>query len=181
MSSMKTTNGPLRIDLGCGTHKARGFVGVDVRAFPGVDVVTDLRQRWPWQDESVDEAYCSHFVEHLDAEERIHFVNELYRVMKVGARATIVTPHWASALAYGDLTHKWPPVTEYWYFYLSKTWRDRDAPHTDFYKCDFETELQQTLAHTHEGKTPQEKMFALENFKDAARELIAIMVKRAPG
>ena len=31
----------------------------------GVDFVVDLRQPWPWRDGTVEEAFCSHVVEHL--------------------------------------------------------------------------------------------------------------------
>jgi hypothetical protein len=170
--------GPLRLDLGCGPNKAPGFVGVDVRSFPGVDVVLDLRGKWPWQDGTVDELYCSHFVEHLDGDERIHFVNEAYRIMKVGAKATIITPHWGSTRAYGDLTHKWPPVSEFWYLYLRKEWRDSQAPHNDQYRCDFDTDLRYTLSPVHEHLDQEGKMFALKHYRDAADDLIAVMVKR---
>ena len=56
---------PFKLDLGCGKNKQAGFVGVDERAFEGVDVAHDLRRPWPWSDSSVDEVHCSHFLEHL--------------------------------------------------------------------------------------------------------------------
>src|SRR4051812_20709677 len=55
---------------------------------------------WPWSDNSVDEVHTSHTVEHFTAEERIHFVNELYRILKPGATVKIIVPHWASYRAY---------------------------------------------------------------------------------
>src|SRR4030042_4794091 len=102
----------MKLDLGCGKNKREGFIGVDVRAFDGVDQVIDLSAPWPWEDNSVDEVNCSHMVEHLKAEERIHFVNELFRVMKQSAKCTIIVPHWASCRAYGDLTHCFAEDTE---------------------------------------------------------------------
>jgi predicted SAM-dependent methyltransferase len=78
----------LKLDLGCGKNKINAeFTGVDCIDFPGVDVVANLAEKkkgkfilWPWADNSVDEVHCSHFVEHLEPDERIHFANELYRV-----------------------------------------------------------------------------------------------------
>ena len=69
-----------------------------------------------------------YFVEHLDAKERIHFVNEAHRVLRPGGQMHLVTPDWSSCRAYGDLTHKWPPVSEFWFFYLDKDWRAANAP-----------------------------------------------------
>lgn len=130
---------PLRLDLGCGKNKKPGFLGVDALKFEGVDVVHDLASSvlWPWAAGTVEEVHASHFVEHLHAGARIHFANELFRVLKPGGTATIITPHWNSPRAYGDLTHAWPPVSEWWFLYLSKAWRDTNAPHNADYTCDF--------------------------------------------
>ena len=84
----------MRLDLGCGKNPREGFVGVDVRDF-GQEIVCDLRGTWKWEDASVDEVNCSHFVEHLTGAERVNFFNELYRVMKPKATAFIVTPNWS--------------------------------------------------------------------------------------
>jgi hypothetical protein len=124
------------------------WLGVDRIAFPGVDVVCDLAEPvytpipdgfewmtdvferkivgykpWPFVDNSVTEVHASHFVEHLDNVQRVHFVNELYRVLIPGGKATIIVPHLASCRAYGDPTHKWSPLGEFWPYYLSREWR----------------------------------------------------------
>lgn len=136
----------MKIDIGCGREPKEGFIGVDIEKFPEVQIVLDAgKQRWPWKDNSVEEVWCSHVVEHLTAKERIHFVNELYRVLKPGAFATIVTPYWSSSRAYGDLTHQWPPVVEDWYKYLDKQWRSYYTPHSHGYTCDFYTEVKYAL------------------------------------
>ena len=172
----------LRLDLGCGTNKKQGFMGVDVIAFEGVDVVCDLgKETWPWADGSVEEAHCSHFVEHLafnpERPERIHFVNELYRVLKKGGKATIITPHWCSPRQWGDYTHR-EPVSEWWYFYLNADWRKKNAPHDTAYTCDFDA--------TPPGYAPnpalqvynQERvMYALTWYKSAADDMIATLIK----
>jgi len=168
----------LKLDLGCGPRKRQGFLGVDVRSFPGVDVVADLTQRWPWADASVGEVFCSHFVEHLEARERIHFANELHRVLVPGGRATLITPYWASTIAYGDLTHKWPPVTEAWYPYLNRAWREQAAPHNDEYTCDFDHTLEWALSNEFNDRPQPDREFAALHFKDAVSELTAKLVRR---
>jgi SAM-dependent methyltransferase len=122
---------PLKLDLGCGKNKRQDFHGVDSIAFPGVDTVADLTKPWPWETSSVDEIHCSHTIEHFERLDRIHIANEIWRVLKPGAKATIIVPHWASNRAYGDMTHCWPPVSEMWFYYLSKDWRAQNAPHDD--------------------------------------------------
>ncbi len=128
---------PLKLDFGCGPRKREGFHGVDAIKFDGVDTVMDIRKTpWPWKDESVDEAYASHFVEHLTGQERVKFFNELYRVMRKGAKATIIVPDWSNDRAYGDPTHQWPPMSRWSFLYLIKEWRDANAPHCG-YTCNF--------------------------------------------
>lgn len=116
--------------------------GVDSRPFTGVDTVMNIAERvplstlattheeklnlllkiqegykvpfkpWPWADSSIDEAHASHFVEHLNQEERVHFVNELWRVLKPGGKARIICPDFSSGRAYGDMTHCFAEDTE---------------------------------------------------------------------
>lgn len=166
----------LKLDLGCGKNPREGFEGVDAMDF-GQPHKVDLRKSWPWADGSVEEAVCSHFVEHLTGPERIHFVNELYRVLIPEGRCQIIVPHWASARAYGDLTHQWPPVSEWWFYYLSKQWREQNAPHNDAYTCNFAATWGYNL-HPSLGVRNQEyQQYAVQNFKEAAQDLIATLVR----
>lgn len=167
----------MKLDLGCGKNKREGFLGVDSRAFDGVDVVADLRQPWPWQDGEVEEVHCSHFLEHLTGPERIHFVNELYRVLAPGGKATVITPHWASCRAYGDLTHQWPPVSEFWFYYLSKSWREGNAPHNDEYRCDFAATWGYSLNQALLSRNAEYQQHALAFWKEAAQDTIATLTK----
>lgn len=167
----------LKLDFGCGKNAREGFQGVDVRDF-GQAITADLRKRWPWKDGTVAEGHSSHFVEHLTAPERVHFVNELYRVLAPGASCQIIVPHWASCRAYGDLTHQWPPVSEFWFYYLNKEWRAQNAPHNDGYSCDFEATWGYGL---HEGlmqRNQEYQQHALTYWKEAAQDIIANLKKR---
>jgi ubiquinone/menaquinone biosynthesis C-methylase UbiE len=169
----------VKIDIGCGTKKKEGFIGVDIIAFDGVDVVMYAgKDAWPWADNSVDEAYCSHFVEHLTADQRVHFVNELHRVLKPKGTCLIITPHWASLRAYGDLTHQWPPVSEMWYFYLNKEWREREAPHNKMYTCDFDATWGYGLDPQLGSRNAEYQQYAAQWFKNALSDTMATITKR---
>lgn len=168
----------LRLDLGCGKSPRAGFEGVDVRDFEGVDHLVDLRAPWPWEDESVAEAHCSHFLEHLKAPERIHFVNELQRVLIPEGSCQLITPHWASCRAYGDLTHEWPPVSEFWFYYLSADWRAQNAPHNDGYVCDFDVTWGYALTDQVAARNQEYQAFAMANYKEAIMDTIATLTKR---
>lgn len=180
---------PVKIDLGCGINKREGFLGVDKFSFDGkVDVVFDLAsQKWPWEDSSVDEAHCSHFIEHLtnfgDKWERVHFFNELYRVLKPGAKCTLIVPHWASSRYYGDPTHK-EPLSEWWSFYLKPDWRKVNAPHADSemapgpqaYSCNFDVTYGYNMHQSLHARNQEYQMHALTFWKESAQDLHATLV-----
>lgn len=176
---------PIRLDIGCGKNKKPGHIGLDIRAFDGVDVVLNVgREKWPYEDGAVTEVHASHFVEHLDAFERIHFVNECYRVLIPDGKATIITPHWSSGRAYGDLTHQWPPVAEMWYYYLDPKWREINAPHTDIrwnpngYKCHFDCTWGYALHPTLLVRNAEFQQWALNFYREAAQDLHATLTAR---
>lgn len=174
----------LRLDLGAGKNPRVGFKSVDVIPFDGVDIVADLKQVWPWADGSVEELNASHFLEHFDGTERIHILNEAYRVLKPGGKFTFVVPYWGSCRAYGDPTHKWPPVSEFSFYYWNKTWRDTQAPHTDAehweggFKCDFDFTYGYNLRADLQVKNDEFKQFAVANYKDAVEDIIGTLTKR---
>jgi SAM-dependent methyltransferase len=181
---------PVRIDIGCGKNKREGFIGVDQHGFPGVDYVLNFgASPWPWDDNSVDEAHCSHVIEHLtnfgDKWERVHFFNELHRVLKPSAKCALIFPHWASSRFYGDPTHK-EPLSEWWSFYLLKSWRAVNAPHCDFdqapgpqsYKCDFDVTYGYNMHPSLNTRNQEYQMHALTFWKEAAQDVHATLVAR---
>jgi len=204
----------LKLDFGCGPNPREGFEGVDQYAFDGkvkhvfnicqrahsVDQIaraamheppTGALQRWPWSDASVAEAHASHFVEHLTATERCHFVNELYRVLVPGGVCTIIIPHWASCRAYGDPTHQWPPVSEFWFYYLSREWRLGDpaknlganAPHTDVtynpdgFNCNFVATWGYNLRGDLGARNQEYQQFAIQNYKEVCLDMVGTLTK----
>jgi hypothetical protein len=170
----------VKLDLGCGKSKKADHIGVDSRPFDGVDQVVDLSKPWPWADGEVEEIHASHIVEHFTAPERIHFVNEAFRVLKPGGKMTVIVPHWASCRAYGDLTHQWPPVSEFWFYYLGSEWRAANAPHNDAYTCDFAAVWGYSL-HQSLGLRNQEfQQFAVQNYKESISDIVCTLTKPEP-
>lgn len=171
----------VQIDIGCGPNKKEGFIGIDIMPFDKVDIILNAgKDVLPFDDGTVDHIHTSHFVEHLKADERIHFVNEAYRVLKPGGTLFIAVPHWASYRAYGDLTHQWPPVSEFWLFYLDKDWRKDNAPHNDFYTCDFTATWGYALNPVLEARNDEFRNFAVQFYKEAISDMHATLTKRAP-
>lgn len=81
----------MMLNLGSGKIPRSGYVNVDIDPdLPGVDCLADLEKTWPWPDDSVDLAVLSHLLEHLPTPD--HAMQELYRVLRPGARAVIRVP-----------------------------------------------------------------------------------------
>jgi predicted SAM-dependent methyltransferase len=167
----------LRLDIGCGKNTPEGWEGIDTIDF-GQKHVKDVRKGMGWlADNSVDEIRSNHFVEHLTGTERIAFFNELWRVMKKDATALIVTPNWSHACAYGDPTHQWPPMSQWWPLYLHKEWRAANAPHAG-YTCHFDHVIAGSWDQSIEGKHQEAKQFAMQNYVNGWRDLIVTLTKR---
>jgi SAM-dependent methyltransferase len=95
---------PDRLNLGCGTDIRQGWVNLDSAALPGVDVVHDLSSgRLPFDDASFDEILCKDVLEHVDL---VPVMRELHRVLRPGGRLHVIAPHFTSAAAWVDPTHR---------------------------------------------------------------------------
>jgi hypothetical protein len=114
--------------------------------------------------------------------ERVHFFNELYRVLKKSAKAEIAFPHWCSTRYYGDPTHC-EPFSELGFFYLNKEWRNNNAPHTDKeynpngYNCNFESSWGYSVRSDLLDKEKEFVENAVNTQKEAAQDIIATLTK----
>lgn len=169
----------MRLELACGQNKKEGFIGIDMVAIPGVDIVHDLRiVPWPVESEAVEEARCIHFFEHLTGLERMTFMDELYRVMQRGAKATVQCPYWSSARAIQDPTHQWPPVCEASFLYFNKEWRANNK--LDHYPiaCDFDFTYGYGMNGQWVSRHHEAQAFAVNSYLNTVYDLIVTLVKR---
>jgi SAM-dependent methyltransferase len=161
--------------------KGVGFAGVEQMPFarkqPDGSWVYGSPGAEPLPDNSVDQVFSSHFLEHLTGGERVCFFNELWRVMKPGAQAQIITPNWAHSCAYGDPTHQWPPVSDFYVLYLGRAWREVNAPHTD-YICNFDWATGGSWDPWLEVRHVDARMFAMQRYVNSLRDLYVTLVKR---
>lgn len=92
------------LDVGCGSAKWPGAVGLDISPDTDADVVHDLDEfPYPFEDESFDQVLMQDVLEHV--REPIRVMDELHRICRAGARIQLRTPHFSSMLAYSDPTH----------------------------------------------------------------------------
>jgi len=124
----------MKLDIGCGDRKATGHVGMDRQACDGVDVIHDWNDLpWPFENAEFVEARASHVVEHICPLRIIEWIDEVWRVLKVGGRLHIAMPYAGSGSYAQDPTHCLQATEKTWqYFdpqyslhsvYRSRPWR----------------------------------------------------------
>ena len=91
------------LDIGCGRNKVEGATGLDHAELPGVDIVCNLNEALPLEDESYDVVVANQVLEHID--NMIGLVYEAHRVLKKGGIFVIHCPYFRSSWAWIDPTH----------------------------------------------------------------------------
>jgi SAM-dependent methyltransferase len=104
-SDLRPTGPGKVLDVGCGSAKTPGAVGLDISSDTDADVVHDLDVfPYPLEDASFDQILLQDVLEHV--REPIRLFEELHRIAKPRARIQLRTPHFSSVLAYSDPTHR---------------------------------------------------------------------------
>lgn len=138
-----------KLDLGCGLNPKEGFEGVDLYGDKAKHKINLFEFPWPFEDDSIDEIHCSHFLEHIPAREveasdirylagqwfvgceeehrlgadmLLVFMDECYRILKMDAWMHIVVPSGRSSRAFWDPTHRRFFMQET-FLYFSEEWR----------------------------------------------------------
>lgn len=93
----------MRLHIGAGPIAIPGWTNVDIAAFPGVDVVLDVREPWPFSD--VEFIFAEHFIEHLTLVEGLKFLRSCRAALRAGGVLRVSTPN----LDWVWLTHYRPP------------------------------------------------------------------------
>lgn len=85
------TSGGIRLDLGCGSSKRPGFIGVDLNR--AADLQWDIGWGLPFDDNSIFEIRSDHFFEHLELPKVVEVFSECRRVLIPGGTLDFSVPH----------------------------------------------------------------------------------------
>lgn len=118
------------LDLGCGKRKTKGWVGVDIRPFDGVDHVFDVgKDVFPFEDNSVDKIRAVHLFEHLYPEQLFFCVDECFRVLKPEGYLAIDVPKAGTRAYYAHPDHKIQFTQDTFGFFMVPDNRGNVDPH----------------------------------------------------
>jgi SAM-dependent methyltransferase len=93
------------LDVGCGTNKHEGAIGLDNNPRTAADIIHDLGDLpYPFPDDEFDLIVSNHVVEHVP--DVMAFIGELHRITRPGGRIRLLTPHYTNPDWANDPTHR---------------------------------------------------------------------------
>ena len=167
----------IKLDLACGNRKKEGFIGVDIVKIPQVDIVYDL-DKFPWdfvKDNSVDEINIYNYLEHV--KDLMGFMNECYRIMKIGAKMFVSSPYYTSMRSMQDPTHV-RPISEATFLYYNKKWREENLLSHYPITADFDYTFGYMMFPEWASRNEEAKAFAIRHYWNVAADIQVALTKR---
>lgn len=165
----------MKLDIGCGQRKQPGFKGADIVSSPEVDFVVDL-EKFPWEpfkDNSVEEVYCSHYIEHTP--DLMKFMDEVWRICANDAKVTLIAPYYSSARAWQDPTHR-RAISEASFLYYDKDWRVTNK--LDHYPIKSNFKMEKIVVFFNppwDKKTEEARQFAQQHYWNVISDILVEM------
>jgi predicted SAM-dependent methyltransferase len=88
----KSVINSIKINLGSGHFKLKGWINVDLDRGSLPDVVADLSTGLPFRAGAADFMHTEDFVDQLDLEHACRFFRECHRILKSGGVIRVLTP-----------------------------------------------------------------------------------------
>ena len=86
----------MKLHLGCGPRYLPGYMHIDISNYKHIDIQTDIRNLNQIKDNTVDDIYASHVLEHFKRYEILDILKEWNRVLKPGGTIHISVPDFSA-------------------------------------------------------------------------------------
>ena len=93
----------VKLNLGCGQNKLKGYINCDISNAVNPDKIIDLEKKLPFKSGGVDFILAEHVFEHV--KNFIGMMHELRRICKNGSFIKIKVPFYSSCEQFSDPTH----------------------------------------------------------------------------
>lgn len=182
--SKKHGDPPYRLNVGCGRNIKAGWINLDTRALPDVDIVCDLEnlrhQPIDLPDDSVGQFLLSHVIEHV--RDSLGLMQELWRLARPDAIAVVRVPHGGSDDAWEDQTHLRAYFPRSFGFFAQPFYWKADYGYTGDWNPEKVTLLVDGIRC--KGLSPQETFAKTQIERNLVREMIcelrAVKPRREP-
>jgi SAM-dependent methyltransferase len=173
-----------RLHWGCGDCIAPGWINCDIRRFAGIDIVCDIFDGLPLDDDSIDYISAQHVLPEIKIYDQVTALRELRRVLKTDGVLRLSLPDLDKAIAaYQDgrreyfLVYDWETIdgnfiTQIMWYNISRTLFTYAFAEELLRKADF-TEVRRLAYRTTTSAYPEiveldnrpEESFYVEAFK----------------
>ena len=82
-----------KLNIGCGDKKLDGYINIDNREDVQPDLVHDIVNPLPYEDNSIDEVCSRHVLEHFNRVAGVAILKDWYRVLKPTGKVAITVPN----------------------------------------------------------------------------------------
>jgi SAM-dependent methyltransferase len=141
------------------------------------DIAVPTKFPWNYESGSVDSVTCIGVLEYIGGENRAAFFDEIYRVLRPGAKATVIVPYWNTAMGIQDLRYKWPPLAEQSFQFFNKKIREENKLNEGPFKiemnCDFEMDFGYTASLDIASREVSTRDYMIKHY---ANSIIALQV-----
>jgi predicted SAM-dependent methyltransferase len=100
----------MKLHLGCGTKHINGFQNIDIRYLPGVDEVNNIRFLRNYKENSVDEIYACHVLEHFGRWEYKEVLKRWFEILKPEGKLRLAVPNFSAICSYYIKTGNLEPI-----------------------------------------------------------------------
>jgi len=148
-----------------------------------LDILTSVKypQRFPWKfkDNSLKEISCIGVFEFVPGKLRGKFMDEVYRILIDGGKATFSVAYWNGARSIQDYRYEWPPLCEQSFLYFNKGWREVNKLDLGLV-CDFDYNYGYSATPETVARNDESRSFYIAHYNNTVDALHLIMTKRKP-
>lgn len=90
----------MKLNLGCGGSPSqyKDYINCDIVQMDGVDQIVDITETLPWEDNTIDEIWCTSVLEHITFDQVPKAIEEFYRILKPDGKLHVSVPNWETII-----------------------------------------------------------------------------------